>query len=346
MRRPAGARAGFVVGKAVGNSVVRHRVTRRLRAVVRDELHRLPADGRPGGPGPPRGGDRASAAAAPRSRPPASTGCSRDPGARTASSIRRRALPGRDPASTRGRSAPRCRPGAASTRPAAPTPPRRSSGTAPRAAAGWRCAGWSSARPGTPAASTSSPEPRRAAGRRTPETARPPVVEHCGVSTAAPLIRPPTEPPRRPSAGRTRSPPLLDWLYTAISWVMARWHSLWISIFGDPTRAGLGIAWVLSIVFLVVTIRLLLFPLFVKQVKSQRAMQELQPEIAEAAQAVRQRPPGHEPGDDGAAEGARGQPAGRLPADPAADPGLPVALPRAAPAGARAPRASTAGRTS
>jgi len=39
---PLGARAGFVVGKAVGNSVVRHRVTRRLRAVVRDELHRLP----------------------------------------------------------------------------------------------------------------------------------------------------------------------------------------------------------------------------------------------------------------------------------------------------------------
>ena len=40
---PAGARAGFVVGKAVGNSVVRHRVTRRLRAAVRDELHRLPS---------------------------------------------------------------------------------------------------------------------------------------------------------------------------------------------------------------------------------------------------------------------------------------------------------------
>jgi ribonuclease P protein component len=39
---PAGARAGFVVGKAVGNSVVRHRVTRRLRAVVAAELHRLP----------------------------------------------------------------------------------------------------------------------------------------------------------------------------------------------------------------------------------------------------------------------------------------------------------------
>jgi ribonuclease P protein component len=36
------ARAGFVVGRSVGISVVRHRVTRRLRAVVRDELHRLP----------------------------------------------------------------------------------------------------------------------------------------------------------------------------------------------------------------------------------------------------------------------------------------------------------------
>ena len=39
---PHGARAGFVVGRAVGNSVVRHRVTRRLRAVVGQELHRLP----------------------------------------------------------------------------------------------------------------------------------------------------------------------------------------------------------------------------------------------------------------------------------------------------------------
>ncbi len=40
---PVVARAGFVVGRSVGNSVVRHRVTRRLRAVVRAELDRLPA---------------------------------------------------------------------------------------------------------------------------------------------------------------------------------------------------------------------------------------------------------------------------------------------------------------
>ncbi|MGY1681379.1 membrane protein insertase YidC [Geodermatophilus sp. SYSU D01176] len=74
---------------------------------------------------------------------------------------------------------------------------------------------------------------------------------------------------------------MLDWLYTAISWVMAQWHALWSSVLGDPEAGtGLsGLAWALSIVFLVVTVRLILFPLFVKQVKSQRAMQELQPEI-------------------------------------------------------------------
>jgi YidC/Oxa1 family membrane protein insertase len=68
---------------------------------------------------------------------------------------------------------------------------------------------------------------------------------------------------------------LLDWLYTAISWVLEQWHALF-STFLDP--AG-GITWALSIMFLVVTIRLLLFRLFIRQVKSQRAMQEIQPEI-------------------------------------------------------------------
>ncbi|HKC28238.1 MAG TPA: ribonuclease P protein component [Jatrophihabitans sp.] len=36
------ARVGFVVGKAVGNSVVRHQVARRLRAQVAQRLHALP----------------------------------------------------------------------------------------------------------------------------------------------------------------------------------------------------------------------------------------------------------------------------------------------------------------
>jgi ribonuclease P protein component len=36
-------RVGFVVGRAVGNSVIRHRTVRRLRHLVRDRLDRLPA---------------------------------------------------------------------------------------------------------------------------------------------------------------------------------------------------------------------------------------------------------------------------------------------------------------
>lgn len=38
-------RVGLVVGRAVGNSVVRHRVQRRLRHLVREQLHRLPRAG-------------------------------------------------------------------------------------------------------------------------------------------------------------------------------------------------------------------------------------------------------------------------------------------------------------
>lgn len=69
----------------------------------------------------------------------------------------------------------------------------------------------------------------------------------------------------------------LDWLYIAISFVLKMWHSLFVRIGLD---ANAGITWALSIFFLVVTVRILLFRFFIKQVKSQRSMQELQPEIA------------------------------------------------------------------
>ena len=42
-RRPDGPLVGFVVSKAVGNSVVRHRVARRLRECVRPHVTSLPA---------------------------------------------------------------------------------------------------------------------------------------------------------------------------------------------------------------------------------------------------------------------------------------------------------------
>jgi YidC/Oxa1 family membrane protein insertase len=69
---------------------------------------------------------------------------------------------------------------------------------------------------------------------------------------------------------------VLDFLYTAVSWVLLRWHSLFNFLGLDP--AG-GLNWALSIIFLVVTARLLLFRLFVKQVHYQRHMQEIQPQI-------------------------------------------------------------------
>ncbi len=67
----------------------------------------------------------------------------------------------------------------------------------------------------------------------------------------------------------------LDYLYYAISWLLLRWHDAWGAAFGREA----DVAWVLSIIFLVITIRLILFPLFVKQIKSQRKMQELQPKM-------------------------------------------------------------------
>jgi YidC/Oxa1 family membrane protein insertase len=66
----------------------------------------------------------------------------------------------------------------------------------------------------------------------------------------------------------------LNWIYIAISWILLRWHDLWSAFISNS-----GIAWVLSIVFLVITVRIILFPVFVKQIKSQRAMQVLQPQV-------------------------------------------------------------------
>lgn len=72
-------------------------------------------------------------------------------------------------------------------------------------------------------------------------------------------------------------PHVLNWLYAAISWVLLRWHDLF-SQFLDPNA---GVTWALSIMFLVVSLRLLLFPLFVKQIHSMTAMQKMQPQVQE-----------------------------------------------------------------
>ncbi|MCB0921440.1 MAG: membrane protein insertase YidC [Actinobacteria bacterium] len=70
---------------------------------------------------------------------------------------------------------------------------------------------------------------------------------------------------------------ILEWLEIAVSWILVTFHSLLSPIFG----AASGAAWGLSIVGLVIVIRILLIPLFVKQIKAQRNLQLIQPQMKE-----------------------------------------------------------------
>ncbi len=74
---------------------------------------------------------------------------------------------------------------------------------------------------------------------------------------------------------------MLDVLASPVGHLLAFIHS-GLSTVLIPSS---GPAWALSIVLLTVTVRLLLFPLFVKQIKSQRRMQELAPKIKELQKA-------------------------------------------------------------
>jgi YidC/Oxa1 family membrane protein insertase len=74
---------------------------------------------------------------------------------------------------------------------------------------------------------------------------------------------------------------MFDVIYWAVSWVMLRWHDLFDAIGLTGTWLQTNWDWILSIVFLVLTVRAILFPLFVKQIRSQRAMQALQPQLKE-----------------------------------------------------------------
>ncbi|WP_406201283.1 membrane protein insertase YidC [Kitasatospora sp. NBC_01560] len=67
----------------------------------------------------------------------------------------------------------------------------------------------------------------------------------------------------------------LNPLYTAVSWIIVQFHSLYSHIF-DPDG---GWAWGLAIASMVVVIRICLIPLFVKQIKATRAMQAIQPKM-------------------------------------------------------------------
>jgi YidC/Oxa1 family membrane protein insertase len=70
---------------------------------------------------------------------------------------------------------------------------------------------------------------------------------------------------------------ILNPLYSIVSGVMVAIHKVVSPVFGPDS----GVTWAISIMGLVVLIRIILIPLFVKQIKSQRAMTALQPHMKE-----------------------------------------------------------------
>jgi YidC/Oxa1 family membrane protein insertase len=66
---------------------------------------------------------------------------------------------------------------------------------------------------------------------------------------------------------------ILNPLYTAVSWVLITFHDL-LSFTNNE-----DLQWSVGIIALVILIRIILIPLFVKQIKSQRALTALQPHM-------------------------------------------------------------------
>ena len=68
---------------------------------------------------------------------------------------------------------------------------------------------------------------------------------------------------------------MLDFIYYPVSFILWCWHWVFGKILGDNN----GAAWALAIVFLVFSLRAIMFKPFVKQVRSMRKMQEFAPEL-------------------------------------------------------------------
>ncbi|MFL6143913.1 MAG: membrane protein insertase YidC [Labedaea sp.] len=68
---------------------------------------------------------------------------------------------------------------------------------------------------------------------------------------------------------------MLDFIYYPVSFILWCWHWVFGHVFGEAS----GIAWALGIMFLVFTLRAIMFKPFVKQVRSMRQMQQFAPEI-------------------------------------------------------------------
>nr|BFE84990.1 hypothetical protein GCM10020093_075910 [Planobispora longispora] len=69
----------------------------------------------------------------------------------------------------------------------------------------------------------------------------------------------------------------LNWLYTAVAQVITWIHAGYSTFI--PRDSGLN--WALTIITLTVLMRILIFPLFLKQMRSSKKMQELAPKVQE-----------------------------------------------------------------
>ncbi|MEE6179051.1 membrane protein insertase YidC [Mycobacterium sp. 050134] len=67
----------------------------------------------------------------------------------------------------------------------------------------------------------------------------------------------------------------LDFVYYPVSWIMWAWYKLFAAVLGPSNF----FAWALAVMFLVFTLRALLYKPFVRQIRTTRQMQELQPQI-------------------------------------------------------------------
>ncbi|WP_433206142.1 membrane protein insertase YidC [Nocardia sp. CA-107356] len=79
---------------------------------------------------------------------------------------------------------------------------------------------------------------------------------------------------------------MLDFIYYPVSAILWVWHTAFAAVLGPAS----GIAWVLAVIFLVITLRAALFLPFLKQARSQAVMQRLQPRVKAIQQKYRDDP--------------------------------------------------------
>ncbi|ALG86471.1 membrane protein insertase YidC [Gordonia phthalatica] len=77
---------------------------------------------------------------------------------------------------------------------------------------------------------------------------------------------------------------MLNFIYYPVSWIMWLWHWLFDAILPNGAEWS-GIAWALSVVMLVFSLRAILYKPFVKQIRTTRQMQEINPQM----QAIRKK---------------------------------------------------------